>query len=188
MAIVATLLAGVLAGVVIGIGLSLLWLVWVVTHPRHPSSPARPTPRSSATSTSTPTTGRSRGSWLIRLDGGLFFATSDALEDRVRHVILEPEDLLGVVLDCGAIDFIDSQGSAQLGDIVTLAEELGITCGWHASSPPCRSPSRGRRPRPPGHRQVHGNVHRAVQAQRGPALTDDTRDGTGTATAVATSP
>ena len=32
-AIVSTLAFGVLAGVVIGIGLSLLWLIWVATHP-----------------------------------------------------------------------------------------------------------------------------------------------------------
>ena len=29
---------------------------------------------------------RSPASWSLRLDGGLFFATSDALEDRVREV------------------------------------------------------------------------------------------------------
>ena len=35
-AILGTLVFGVLAGVVIGIGLSLLWLVWVATHPEMP--------------------------------------------------------------------------------------------------------------------------------------------------------
>ena len=60
------------------------------------------------------------------MDGGLFFATSDALEDRVREVIHSTPDLTGIVLDCGGIDFIDSQGSAKMDDIITLAEESGI--------------------------------------------------------------
>ena len=29
---------------------------------------------------------------VLRLDGGLFFATSDALEDRIRDVALRPKD------------------------------------------------------------------------------------------------
>ena len=56
-AIVGTLVFGVLAGVIIGIGLSLLWLVAVATHPRHAvAGTASRAPRSSASSTSTPTT------------------------------------------------------------------------------------------------------------------------------------
>ena len=61
-AIVGTLAFGVLAGVVIGIGLSLLWLVWVATHPEMPCSGASPGPRSSATSTSTRATSSSPAS------------------------------------------------------------------------------------------------------------------------------
>ena len=44
---------------------------------------------------------------VIRMDGGLFFATSDALEDRLREIIHSTPDLTGVVLDCAGINFID---------------------------------------------------------------------------------
>jgi SulP family sulfate permease len=37
---------------------------------------------------------------VLRLDGGLFFATTDALEDRIRVVALSREDIETVVLDC----------------------------------------------------------------------------------------
>ena len=87
-AIVGTLVFGVLAGVVIGIGLSLLWLVRVATAPGDRRCwAASPAPRSSASWASTPDDEQVPGVVVIRLDGGLFFATSDALEDRLRQVI-----------------------------------------------------------------------------------------------------
>ena len=64
---------------------------------------------------------------VLRLDGGLFFATSDALEDRVRELIHSTPDITGMVLDCEGIDYIDSQGSAKLGEIVNLTQQSGIT-------------------------------------------------------------
>ena len=64
---------------------------------------------------------------VLRLDGGLFFATSDALEDRVREVALSTADLTGIILDCEGIDFIDSQGSAKMGEILDLASQAGVT-------------------------------------------------------------
>ena len=61
-AILGVLSAGVLAGVVIGIVLSLGWLVYVATQPRCRFSAASPTRRCSATSRRTPTTRRTRAS------------------------------------------------------------------------------------------------------------------------------
>ena len=90
----------VLAGVMIGIALSLLWLIAVATSPRSCSSGVRRGPRCSESSTSIPTMSRSRAWWSIRLDGGLFFATSDALEDRMRGLIHSTPDLSWLVLDC----------------------------------------------------------------------------------------
>src|SRR3954452_12041696 len=65
-ALIGVLSAGVLTGVVIGIALSLGWLVYVTTTPRMPLLVPEP------------------GVALQRLDGGLFFATADALHDRLR--------------------------------------------------------------------------------------------------------
>jgi sulfate permease, SulP family len=64
---------------------------------------------------------------VLRLDGGLFFATSDALEDRVREVALSTPDIHGIVLDFVAVDFIDSQGSAKVQEILTLTEQADVT-------------------------------------------------------------
>jgi SulP family sulfate permease len=126
-AIAATLVFGVLAGVLIGVVLSIVWLISVATRPPMPLL------------------GRDRSSGLfrelaegsddeqfpgivvLRLDGGLFFATADALEDRVRDVALTTPGTTGIVLDCIAVDVIDSQGSAKLREIVELAEQAGAT-------------------------------------------------------------
>ena len=64
---------------------------------------------------------------VLRLDGGLFFATSDALEDRIREVALSTPGITGIVLDCEGINFIDSQGSAKLREIVELTKQAGVT-------------------------------------------------------------
>ena len=109
-AFVAVLSAGVLAGVVIGIALSLGWLVWVATTPGMPLLESEP------------------GVALLRLDGGLFFATADALHERLREVAEDSEvPLRVVVLDFEGVDFIDSQGAAKLSELVELAEAHEIT-------------------------------------------------------------
>jgi sulfate permease, SulP family len=101
-ALVGVLSSGVLFGVVIGMALSLLWLIHVVSMPPMPlvGEPVA-------------------GVTVLRLDSGLFFATAEALEERVRA--LEPRVL---VLDCRGINFIDSQGAEKLSELQgTLAAD-----------------------------------------------------------------
>ena len=87
-AIAGTLVFGVLAGVMIGIALSLLWLISVATRPSMPVlGPRGRHPGLPGASRSTRTTSSVPGVVVVRLDGGLFFATSDALEDRIRDLI-----------------------------------------------------------------------------------------------------
>ena len=90
-AIVGVLSAGVLAGVAIGVALSLGWLVYVAATPQMPVLGREPGTQSSASSTSTPTTRPFPGIVVLRLDSGLFFATAEALDDRIREVIAGDE-------------------------------------------------------------------------------------------------
>ncbi|WP_314504948.1 sulfate permease [uncultured Microbacterium sp.] len=126
-AIVSTLAFGVLAGVVIGIGLSLLWLIAVTTHPYIATMARKPRTDVFRDVLDHPDGEVTPGVVVIRMDGGLFFATSDALEDRLRTIIHETPGLKAVVLDCGGINFVDSQGSAKMNDLVTLARDSSIT-------------------------------------------------------------
>ena len=126
-AITGTLLVGVLAGVMIGIGLSLIWLISVATRPRMPLLGREPGTQAFRQLDEHPGDERFPGVVVLRLDGGLFFATSDALEDRVREVALATPGITGIVLDCEGIDFIDSQGSAKMREILDLTEHAGAT-------------------------------------------------------------
>ena len=126
-AIVGTLIFGVLAGVIIGIGLSLIWLVGVATHPEMPSLGRERGTQVFREVDEHPGDEVIPGVAVIRFDGGLFFATADALEDRLRETIHSTPDLTGIVLDCGGINFVDSQGAAKMADIADLAREAGVT-------------------------------------------------------------
>jgi SulP family sulfate permease len=165
-AVLGTLLFGVLAGVVIGIGLSLLWLISVATRPKMPILAREPGTEVFRDWAEHPDDERVPGVVALRVDGGLFFATSDAVEDRIREVIHSTPGLKGIVLDCEGIDFIDSQGSAKLGDVVDLANESGITLRL-ASVKPDVSFTLGKDGILDrlGTDKIHGSVHRAVQAQ-----------------------
>jgi SulP family sulfate permease len=151
---------------VIGIGLSLLWLISVATHPEMPILGREPGTQVFRDLAEHPDDEQVRGVVAIRLDGGLFFATSDALEDRVRELIHSTSDLTGVVLDCEGIDFIDSQGTAKLGDIVNLTQESGITLRLAGLKPTVRATlgKDGILDRI-GPDKIHGSVHRGVMAQ-----------------------
>ena len=125
-AIAATLLLGVLAGVMVGIGLSLIWLISVATRPPMPLLGRDPETQYFRELDENPGDEQLPGLVVLRLDGGLFFATSDALEDRVREVALSTPDIRGIVLDFVAVDFIDSQGSAKMNEILDLTEQAGV--------------------------------------------------------------
>ena len=160
----ATLAFGVLAGVVIGIVLSLVWLVYVATHPR------------------LSLLGRERGTQvfrdldehaedltvpgvvILRMDGGIFFATADTLEDRVRSALMDP-DVHGLVLHFAGVNFVDSQGVATVGEIIRMAEESGTELRLAAVRPAVRQVlERDPAFRSLGDDRLHGNVHRAVAA------------------------
>jgi sulfate permease, SulP family len=165
-AILGTLVFGVLAGVVIGIGLSLLWLISVATHPEMPILGREPGTQVFRELGEHPDDEQVPEVVVLRLDGGLFFATSDALEDRVRELIHSTPDLTGMVLDCEGIDYIDSQGSAKLGEILALTKQSDITLRLARVKPAVRvTLGKDGVLDLIGTDKIHGNVHRAVSAQ-----------------------
>src|SRR3954470_2806889 len=108
-AILGVLSAGVLAGVVIGVVLSLGWLIYVATSPRMPVLGRQPGSQVFRDLDENPGDETFPGTAVLRLDSGLFFATAEAIDDRIRAVIRESEPPLhALVLDLEGVDFVDS--------------------------------------------------------------------------------
>ena len=164
LAIVATLLVGVLAGVVIGIAVSLLWLIAVTTHPNMPVLGRKAGSQVYRDLSAHPDDEQAPGVVVVRLDGGLFFATADPLEDRIRDLVLASSGVTDLVLDCEGINFIDSQGSAKLAEIVRLTEESGIELRLARLKPAVAATlERDGVLEQIGTDHIHGNVYEAVR-------------------------
>ncbi len=125
-AFVGVLSVGVLAGVLVGVVLSLGWLVHVATRPPMPLLGEDPATGVFRELDERPGDAAAPdGVAVLRVDGGLFFATSDALEDRVRAVAGDG-DLRGLVLDLEGVGFIDSQGASALGEVHAATAADGV--------------------------------------------------------------
>ena len=118
--------AGVLAGVIIGIALSLVWLVYINATPDVPVLGRRPGTQVFRSLERYPDGETYPGLLVVRFDAGLFFASADALGDRLRE-LNEQTDMSydTVVISCEGIDFVDSQGSSKIAQIHELAGTLG---------------------------------------------------------------
>jgi SulP family sulfate permease len=164
-AIIGVLSVGVLAGVVIGVALSLGWLVYVATRPPMPLLGREPGTQVFRDLDENPEDETFPGVAALRLDSGLFFATSQALEDRVRDLVQEGP-LRAVVLDLEGVNFIDAQGAEQLTAILELLEGDDVTLRLARVKPSVLAVlgADGFVDRL-GADRIHGNVHRAFEAQ-----------------------
>ena len=166
-AIVGVLSAGVLAGVVIGVILSLGWLIYVATQPAMPLLGREAGTQVFRDLDEHPDDEVFDGIAVVRLDGGLFFATAESFENRVRG-LADGGRLKAVVVDLEGVNFVDSQGAAKLHEIHELLEADGIELRLTRLKPNVRRvldadgfvQTLG-----PDH--IHGNVHHAVQTQMG---------------------
>jgi anti-anti-sigma factor len=159
----------VLAGVVIGVALSLGWLIYVATQPPMPVLGREPGTHVFRDLVENPADETFPGITVLRLDGGLFFATAEALEERVRELAEDGGDH-ALVLDLEGVNFVDSQGAAKLAELHRLGEADGVTLRLARVKPQVLAVLRadGLVDRF-GADHIHGNVQRAVKAQ----LADD---------------
>src|SRR4051794_28637716 len=127
-AIVGVLSVGVLAGVAVGVALSLGWLVYVAATPQMPVLGREPGTEVYRELDAHPGDETVPGVVVLRLDSGLFFATAEALDTRIRMVIAETvPPVRAIVLNLEGADFVDAQGAAKLGELDELARAEGVT-------------------------------------------------------------
>ena len=165
-AILGVLFAGVLAGVVIGVVLSLGWLIYVATRPPMPLLGHETGTQVFRPLAEHPEDETYPGIAVLRFDGGLFFATAEALDNRVRALAGDGREYRALVLVLEGVNFIDSQGAAKLAEIYDLAQARDLTLRLARVKPHVLAvlTADGFVDRI-GADHIHGNVHRAVQAQ-----------------------
>jgi SulP family sulfate permease len=179
-AVIATVLVGVLAGVVVGVALSLVWLISVATRPAIPQLARQSGTQVFRELAQYPNDEQIPGVVVLRMDGGLYFATADAIEDRVREFLGSGTPLDCIVLDFGGIDFIDSQGSGKLNEIAQFAADSTVRLRLAGVKPVVAAVlERDGVIDRIGRDRMHGNVFRAVVAQLADIPPDATspRDG-----------
>jgi anti-anti-sigma factor len=126
-AILGVLGAGVLAGVMIGIVLSIFWLIYVSAAPNVPELGREPGTQVFRSMDEYPECETYPGLLVLRFDAGLFFASADALVDRLRELILQADPPLHtIVLDLEGVNFIDSQGSETVNELVKAAQNYDV--------------------------------------------------------------
>jgi sulfate permease, SulP family len=125
--ILGVLSAGVLAGVIIGIFLSIIWLIYISATPSVHVLGREPGTRVYRGIKDHPGYETYPGLLVLRFDAGLFFASVDALVNEliVQHHQADPK-IETVVLDFEGVNFIDSQGAATLSELIELARESQI--------------------------------------------------------------
>ncbi len=126
-AILGVLTAGVLAGVIIGIILSFGWLIYISVSPNMPVLGRKPGTQVFRSMDEYADSETYPGLLVMGFDAGLFFASADALTDRLRELAYQAEPKLHtIVLDFEGVNFVDSQGSDTLAEILDLATNYNI--------------------------------------------------------------
>jgi high affinity sulfate transporter 1 len=122
--------AGVLNGVVIGVILSMIWLVYVNATPAPHELGRRPDSAVFWSIDEHPDAEIDPDLLVMRFDGGLYFVTADGFEDGVRTALEQRDQpVKAVVISFEGIDFIDSQGSSKMNELLDLADQAGIEVG-----------------------------------------------------------
>ncbi len=118
---------GILQGVVIGVALSIFWLVAVSALPNIPELGRKIGTLSFFELDEYPDSQTFPGLSILRFDGGLFFVNADALGDRLRQVSTQADvPLNGVVLSMEGVNFIDAEGADMLKKIAQSGLDHGI--------------------------------------------------------------
>ncbi|MGI9666940.1 MAG: SulP family inorganic anion transporter [Acidimicrobiia bacterium] len=126
-ALISVLTAGVLAGVVIGVFLSLGYVIYLSASPELPVLGRRRGSQAFQSVDADAETVTFPGILVMRIDTALYFANSEALEDRLRNVTADVDPPLHlVVLSFEGVNFMDSQASDSIGRVVDLAHRRGI--------------------------------------------------------------
>lgn len=130
LALLGVLTAGVLAGVIIGVFLSLGYMIYLSYSPNMPLLGRRRDSQAFQNLDDDPTAVTYPGVLVMRIDASLFFVNSEAPEDRLRDLFPSADPpLYAIVLSFEGINFIDSQASDAVGKIIDNAHSRDVEVG-----------------------------------------------------------
>lgn len=126
-ALLGVLTFGVLQGVLVGVLLSLGWLVYMSYRPNIPELGRALGTDAFVDIASDPTAETRADLVVLGFDGGLIYVNSATLGDRVRELhIASAGALKGVVLTMEGVDFIDVEGADAMKEIAEMSRDQGI--------------------------------------------------------------
>ena len=74
-----------------------------------------------------PTAITADGLTVVRIDAALYFANSEAPQDRLRDIVISAEpEVRTVVIDFEGVNFTDSQGADAVMKLVETGEGVGV--------------------------------------------------------------
>lgn len=166
--LLATLLVGVEAGLIAGVGLSLVLYLWRTSRPHIAEVGLMPGTEHFRNVLRHPVlTDKSVVS--LRVDESLYFANARALEDRINEAVACNDELKHVVLQCSAINSIDASALESLEAINERLQSAGV--GFHFAE--VKGPVMDRLQRSDFLQQLNGQVflsqYQAIQ-QLAPAV------------------
>jgi len=126
-ALLGVLTFGTLKGVLIGLILSLLVLIARSSKPNIPVLGRWPGTEVFHSLDENPDSETFPGLVIIRFDGALYFATANALRDKVREVTTDVDPpVTEVLIDMEGVDYLDLEGSDMLAEITKDMRTVGV--------------------------------------------------------------
>ncbi len=127
LALLGVITFGILWGVVIGVTLSLVWLVAVSARPTIPELGRKPGTSAFFDLQQNPEGETYPGLSIVRFDGGLIFVNTKALGDRLRYLRLSADPPLeGIILTMEGVNFIDVGGADTLSEVAKAGKMYDI--------------------------------------------------------------
>ena len=125
--IVGELTLGVLQGIALGVVLSLLTLIYLTSHPKGAELGQLPGTEAYRSVHRHPEAVTFPGLLIWRVGGELFFASIDHMSTSLKSTLAARPDLKHVLLDCGAVNFIDVSAGDELVGLIKELQMTGVT-------------------------------------------------------------
>ena len=120
------LIAGVEAGIVFGLAVSLALYLWRTSRP-HIAVVGRVGATEHFRNIKRHTVQTTPGVLALRVDESLYFANASYLEDYLLRAIADDKSIDHVVLICSAVNFIDASALETLEEVVARLRDAGVT-------------------------------------------------------------